>query len=372
MARKPKYRRHVGRNRAFVEWNRRRYYLPGSYKSPESLKAYRAFLERNVYPFDTPAEHATSPAVILVGAIVTQYLVWAERHYPTGSRSEFSNMKAAAAHLSAEHGLLPAAEFGPKRLKAIQLRLAKAKQSRGYVNAVSARIKRIFKWAVSEELIEPSVFHGLQTVTGLRKDRSPALETRPREPVEWESVAAILPELSPAVHAMVLVQWFTGARSQSVCMARAGQFDTSVEPWTWKPKHKSEGTHDLTLFIGPQCRQVLLPFLQGRKPGEFLFRPVNVGGKRSRGYRSFYDSVSYLRAVARAQARVNLEREKAGLKPLAKWVPHQLRHTRATLVRSRYGLEAAQATLGHSRLDTTQIYAQRLRALAVQVANETG
>ena len=30
------------------------------------------------------------------------------------------------------------------------------------------RIKRAFKWAVAEELIPPSVFHGLQAVAGCR------------------------------------------------------------------------------------------------------------------------------------------------------------------------------------------------------------
>ena len=40
--------------------------------------------------------------------------------------------------------------------------------SRGVVNHRVGRIKRIFKWAVAEEIIPPSVFHGLQAVTGLR------------------------------------------------------------------------------------------------------------------------------------------------------------------------------------------------------------
>lgn len=370
MARKPKYRRHVGRDRAFVEWSGKRHYLPGSYKSPESLKAYRTFLESNVYPFATTQTPVSQP---LVAHVVKAYLAWAERNYPAGSRSEFSNCKAAAAHLSAKHGEVPAVEFGPLKLKAVQMQMAKGKASRGYINSVTARIKRMFKWAASEEMIPPSVWHGLQTVTGLRRDRTPAVETKARDPVEWEWVAAVLPELSPAVAAMLLTQWFTGVRSQSLCMARVGQFDRIQEPWAWKPRHKTESRgHELTVFIGPQCREVLTPFIEGRKPSEFLFRPLNVGGSPSRGYRAFYDSVSYLRAVARAQGRVNAEREKAGLEPLPKWVPHQLRHTRATLIRAKYGLEAAQAALGHSRLDSTQIYAKRLRDIAQRVASEIG
>ncbi len=38
------------------------------------------------------------------------------------------------------------------------------------------------------------------------------------------------------------------------------------------------------------------------------------------------------------------------------WMPLQLRHTAATVVRSRFGLEAAQVVLGHARADVTQVY----------------
>ena len=54
------------------------------------------------------------------------------------------------------------------------------------------------------------------------------------------------------------------------------------------------------------------------------------------------------------------------------WHPHQLRHTHATEVRRRFGLEAAQAALGHSKADVTQLYAERDLALAAKVAAELG
>jgi len=54
------------------------------------------------------------------------------------------------------------------------------------------------------------------------------------------------------------------------------------------------------------------------------------------------------------------------------WHPNQLRHTRATAIREAFGLEAAQAVLGHARADVTQVYAERNLALAAKVAAETG
>ncbi|WP_246173510.1 tyrosine-type recombinase/integrase [Limnoglobus roseus] len=55
-----------------------------------------------------------------------------------------------------------------------------------------------------------------------------------------------------------------------------------------------------------------------------------------------------------------------------RWHPNQLRHSFATLVRRRYGLEAAQVLLGHVRADVTQVYAERNEALAAQVVAEVG
>jgi integrase len=54
------------------------------------------------------------------------------------------------------------------------------------------------------------------------------------------------------------------------------------------------------------------------------------------------------------------------------WSPHQLRHSRATDIRRQYGLEAAQVTLGHSRMNVTEIYAEKNHELAVRVAREVG
>ena len=54
------------------------------------------------------------------------------------------------------------------------------------------------------------------------------------------------------------------------------------------------------------------------------------------------------------------------------WHPHQLRHLRATEVRKQFGLEAAQVTLGHTRADVTQVYAERNSELATRVAREMG
>lgn len=375
--RKPKYRRHTTRDRAFVEFQGRRIYLDGPYKSPESLAAYRDFLRRH----DLLNEEVGRTPRHVVG-IVNRFLDWAENTYPVGTRSEYMNCKVALnKHLVELDGQTLVADYTPVRLKALQHHLAVGKKSRTYINAVCARVRRMFKWAVSEALCSPSIYHALATVPGLRKGRSAAVEHPKRQPVAWDDVAPVLAELSPTVAAMVLTQWLTGCRPQSVCLARAGQFDQSTDPWTWKLRHKTEHIDsDLVAFIGPKCQAVLAPFVAGRKPDDFLFQPLHLSGKRARGFRAFYDSVSYLRAVRRAIERVNraIAEHNEGLpedkrQPLIPhWTPHALRHSRATLVRAEHGLEAAQAALGHRAITATQIYAKRQTDLARRVASEMG
>jgi integrase len=57
---------------------------------------------------------------------------------------------------------------------------------------------------------------------------------------------------------------------------------------------------------------------------------------------------------------------------VAPWTPLQLRHTAATALRARYGLEAARVVLGHARAETTQIYAERDQARAREIMTELG
>ena len=45
------------------------------------------------------------------------------------------------------------------------------------------------------------------------------------------------------------------------------------------------------------------------------------------------------------------------------WHPNQLRHSFATTVRATEGPEAAQVLLGHSHINTTEIYAEKNAAL---------
>jgi hypothetical protein len=55
-----------------------------------------------------------------------------------------------------------------------------------------------------------------------------------------------------------------------------------------------------------------------------------------------------------------------------RWHAYRLRHSHASAVRSRYGLDAARTALGHAGASITELYAEKDAALAKRVAAEVG
>ncbi|QDT14610.1 tyrosine-type recombinase/integrase [Alienimonas californiensis] len=53
-----------------------------------------------------------------------------------------------------------------------------------------------------------------------------------------------------------------------------------------------------------------------------------------------------------------------------RWSPNQLRHTCATQLRAKYGIELTRTVLGHSDIGTSEIYAERDLAAAERVMRE--
>jgi site-specific recombinase XerC len=74
----------------------------------------------------------------------------------------------------------------------------------------------------------------------------------------------------------------------------------------------------------------------------------------------------------RATAKKRLSEEAAAWRAKFCWSPNQLRHSRATAIRERYGIEAAQTVLGHADPRVTEIYAERDFAMAARIMREIG
>ena len=80
------------------------------------------------------------------------------------------------------------------------------------INIHMGRIRRMFKWAVGEELIPPERFEALRAVTGLRYGRTSARETKPVGPAPSQAVEAVIPFVPPQIAAMIQLQRLTGMR----------------------------------------------------------------------------------------------------------------------------------------------------------------
>ena len=78
--------------------------------------------------------------------------------------------------------------------------------------------------------------------------------------------------------------------------------------------------------------------------------------------RERYTTAAYGMALRKACNRYSLER----------WHPNQIRHAFATAVRKGHGLDVAQALLGHDRVSTTEVYAERADDVAAAVAASIG
>ena len=152
---------------------RRQEILLGKFGSKESRIEYGFAIQR----WEAAGRRLVDePAVdLVINEVLARFCEHAEQHYrhPDGSPTgEFANYLDAIRPLKALYGTEQAVAFGPLKLKAIQRYLAESGLARTTINYRVDKIKRIFKWAASEELIPVTVAQALKTVTGLQRGRT--------------------------------------------------------------------------------------------------------------------------------------------------------------------------------------------------------
>lgn len=364
----PKYRRHSTRDKGFVEHAGKRIYFPGRYNSPESKAGYAECIAKHcgaAVPQFVPQTTGLS-----IMGLATAFLSQLYESENGNRRGVWNNCKFALKPFVERHGHELAAEFGPLALKRWQDHLASLGKARSYVTNCISAIRETFRWGVSEELLPPSLYHALQSVRGLKPGKTNAREKRKKLPVPWSYLELVLPEVSPTIRAMLLLQWFTGVRSQSICEARPSQFVREGEFLIWSPRHKTESRGVvLRLPLGPRAQAILTTFLADQTDRR-IFSPR--ASNRNRRYKDYYLPVNYNACLRGGIQKLNRKLAKTQTPPLPLWSPHQLRHAKGTMVRAIYGLEATAAVLGHEELSTSEIYSQKRMDLAQQVARETG
>jgi integrase len=400
----PSYCFHKASGRAVARVNGRDHYL-GVYGSEESYQRYESLIAEwrsRSRHLSTSVEEATalSDPFLSINDVLLQYKRFAATYYAdrNGTTKEYTEMGLALRPVRELYGDLVAREFGPLKLQAVRQKMIEDGLARGVINNRINRVKRAFKWAVSQELIPPSVYEGLRSITGLKKGRTDARETAPVKPVEEEHIEAILPHISPQVAAMIQIQRLTGMRPGEVVTMRGSEICTTQEVWVFAPEqHKNAWRgHDRLIPLGPQTQKVIQPFLKD-DPEAFLFSPCEAEEWRNaarrqarqtpmtpsqrrrcpkaspkRRKRDCYDTDSYRRAVKYGIKKTNRRREQEGLPLIPSWSPLQIRHLRATELNLNFGIEAAAVSLGHAHAEVTKVYAERNLKLALEVAKKMG
>lgn len=411
--RPPKYCLHKGTKQATVSLHGERVYL-GPYGSPESHFKYQELLrkwhaERDKQQsagglVEVGAEKVTQVTAaalrakrqagspLTVNELVLVYRRHTHQYYRKNGKitREATITDDVIRFLRKHHATTFLDDFGPVALD--ELRdgmITDLDWSRKHINKQVGRLIRMFKWAAEKELVEPAVPLALKALAGLKKGRTKARESEGVSCVDDSIVDATIPHLPDVIADMVRIQRLTGARPGEVCSLRPCDIDRTSDVWLYTPsEHKTEH-HEKgrVIVIGPKAQEVLVPYLL--RPSEaFCFSPIDSEKKRrakaaearttplscgnrsgtnrvaspKRKPRERYVTDSYRRAIHRACDKHGIE----------KWAPNRLRHTSATEVRRRFGIEAAQVVCGHENADVTQIYAERNLELAKKVAREVG
>jgi integrase len=332
-------------DRAYCRIDGKKVWL-GCYGSPESKTKYAELISQaGIASSDTsPPAPPTEPTVT---ELMAAYLDHVDEYYGHKS-AEWYHARSFMKLLRKHYGSLPAHEFKAKKLKQLRELWVAEDWSRKYVNEHVARLKRMFKWATSEEMVPTDVYQSLDSVVGLRKGKCKAHDYDPIKPVSDADVKKTLKFLSEQVTTMVQVQRYCGCRPGELTKIRKKDIDRSGKVWVVKlKKHKTlhHGKQRFILF-GPRAQMLLLPRLVCAD-NDFVF-PIRRD--------------SYRTAVQRAAVKAGVE----------SWFPNQLRHSAGTEAREEMGLEAAQVHLGHARADVTQIYAETSLEKAKEVALRIG
>jgi len=369
---KPAYCCHKRTNRAYVRIDGKQIYL-GDFNSDESHQRYEELIAQ--WEMD---QERTVHKRVTVGELCVIFMKHAETYY---SKGEFANFKVALRPLIKLFRSTLVSEFGPRKLAQIQDKMAE-KHVREKVNQHIGRIRRVFKYGVSHELVDDRVLFRLRTLEPLKRGRTKAKESEEVKAVPQEHIEAVLPYLTKPVAAMVQLQAITGMRPGEVLSMKLGEIDQSGDVWIYTPAHHKNSWRGKQRFIpiGPQARGILEPFIadavrndqyvfrssQGRK--EFVEGNYRDGAKaRTRNadgnQNKPYVRTGYSASIARACKRAGVPH----------FSPNQLRHSAATTINRTFGdIDASRVVLGHSEATTTQRYAERDLQKAIEIARQIG
>jgi integrase len=396
----PAYKHHKPTNTARC-WVNGAWVSLGKFNSPESLQAHaRICAEMASAPalslVHTPA---TANSILSVNELLLAYLKWIEKNRPTSEGKSYrggTHPRFALRTVRDLYGHIPISEFGPRALKALRETWVTVGLSRKVINGRVGAVRRMFRWAVGEEIVGPELYQRLQAVEGLRAGQTKAHDWAPVMPALMADVEKALLHMPSVVQAILQVQLHSAARAGELVKLRVCDLDkTNPDAWVYQPNtHKGTWKGKIrVIYFGKKAQEILAPFLlKAGNPEAFVFSParseaernaersenrvtqkweshmerneqkrIGKGRKRPPGER--YTTATYRRAIERACERVGV--------PV--FTPHRLRHLAATRVRAELGVDVARALCGHTLAAVTEIYSREVdKQLALKAVEKFG
>ena len=354
MARKPVYGFHSTSGQARTTVNGKRVSL-GVYDSPKSKTAFNKILAEWEAAHSERAK--ATPVTLTVSRLAFLFLKYAELEYvregkPTGETANFRQALKALNNMF--HGV-PVIDFGPRKLKMLQQQMVDDGYAQQTINSALRRIKQVFDWGVSEEIVPGRIAQDLHTVAGLRAGRTKAAAPKSKGPAPLTDIAAIKGFVTRPVWGMIEFMLLSGCRPSEAIALKWSEIDNSGDVWFYRPEHHKtahRGKNRL-IAIGPKCQQVLNG-LREMSRSDFVFDP-QVGMeeylRKSFGDKAKARKVGDCYSKHGLNSAVRVACDRAGVN---RWSPGQLRKTRATQARQQGDLETAQQILGHSSKQTTE------------------
>ena len=191
----PAYSLHKPSGRAVAYVARKPIYL-GVYGSPESRVKYSELIERLA---TDPLKDAPRPkgSAKTLGELLLNFCT---RELPRYSKGQQFCIRAALKPCRELFGDTPVDDFGLLRLRMVREAMIQKGWSRSYINKEVHRIKRVFRWGVSWELVSPSTAEALRSVESLAEGGSDARETRPRTSISEEALALVRAKFRKAIY----------------------------------------------------------------------------------------------------------------------------------------------------------------------------
>lgn len=362
-----------------------RQYQANDYRLPDHITPHSVRQLAETFGMEPEAETEIvdqSKTPVLIEHLTALYRSHIENIYKS-SPIELYRLKRLCDELELHSGKMLAGEYGPRALQEQRQKWVNSGKSRKYCNRLTNATVRIFKFGVSQELVDPSRWQALKSLEPLKEGQTEAPETEPVQPVPLDHVRKTIKHLSPVLVAIIRVQVATGARPSEILNMRPCDIDRTGPEWIYRPaKHKNAKRGKLRVIpLLGDAKEVVIDYIN-RDPDSFLFSPRESvawhnaqkraarkskvqPSQRDRSKpnaaikpREAFDVHSYRRAIERAC--------KAAGVPT--WHPYQLRHSAGTIVREALGPEAAQALLGHSNLRMTEHYAKVSERKAIEAA----